>query len=76
MADQGGKLVATVTDDGVAVGDTYHVTFTNTYHTGGPELPSTGSAARLLYVLCGSGIMLGTLVYGIGSRRKRERRTE
>ena len=33
VADQGGKLVATVTDDGVAVGDTYHVTFTNTYHT-------------------------------------------
>ena len=26
-------VVATVTDDGVAVGDTYHVTFTNTYHT-------------------------------------------
>ena len=48
----------------------------NTYHAGGPELPSTGSAARLLYVLCGSGIMLGTLVYGIGARRKRERRNE
>ena len=53
---------------------TYSTVITNTYHPGGPELPSTGSAARMLYVLCGSAIMLGTLVYGIGSRRKRERR--
>lgn len=52
----------------------YSTVITNTYHPGGPELPSTGSAARLLYVLCGAGIMLGSLVYGIGSRRKRERR--
>ena len=54
----------------------YSVTITNTYISGGPMLPSTGSAARLLFILCGSGIMLGTLVYGIGSRRKRERRFE
>ncbi|MBQ8881090.1 MAG: Cna B-type domain-containing protein [Oscillospiraceae bacterium] len=53
---------------------TYSVTITNTYITGGPMLPATGSAARLMYVLCGSCILLGTLVYGIGSRRKRERR--
>ena len=53
---------------------TYSTVITNTYHPGGPELPSTGSAARLMYVLCGTGIMLGSLVYGIGSRRKRERR--
>ncbi len=53
---------------------TYSVNITNTYYPGGPELPATGSAARMLYVLCGSGIMLGTLVYGIVSRRKRERR--
>ena len=52
----------------------YSTTITNVYHPGGPELPATGSPARLLYVLCGSGIMLGALVYGIGSRRKRERR--
>ncbi len=52
----------------------YSTTITNTYYAGGPELPSTGSAARLMYVLCGTGIMLGSLVYGIGSRRKRERR--
>ena len=54
----------------------YSTTITNTYHAGGPELPATGSAARITYVLCGLGIMLGTLVYGIGSRRKRERRME
>ena len=53
---------------------TYSTVITNTYHPGGPELPSTGSYARLMYVLCGTGIMLGSLVYGIGSRRKRERR--
>ena len=44
----------------------YHTVITNTYHPGGPELPSTGSAARLIYILCGTGIILGTLVYGIG----------
>ena len=55
---------------------TYSTTITNHYYMGGPELPSTGSAARLMYVLCGSAIMLGSLVYGIGSRRKRERRME
>ena len=53
---------------------TYSVTITNTYHAGGPELPSTGSAVRMIYVLCGSTIIMGSLVYGIGSRRKRERR--
>ena len=53
---------------------TYSTVITNTYHPGGPELPTTGSAARPMYVLCGSAIMLGSLVYGIGSRRKRERR--
>ena len=52
----------------------YSTTITNTYHAGGPELPSTGSAGRIMYVLCGYGIMLGSLVYGIGSRRRRERR--
>ena len=52
---------------------TYSVVITNSYEPGGPMLPTTGTAARLMYVLCGSGIMLGALVYGIGSRRKRER---
>jgi len=53
---------------------TYATVITNTYHPGGPELPSTGSPARLMYVLCGAAIMLGALVYGFGSRRKQERR--
>ena len=53
---------------------TYSTVITNTYYPGGPELPSTGSASRLLYTLCGTGIMLGSLVYGIVSRCKRERR--
>lgn len=52
---------------------TYSVVITNTYHPGGPELPATGSAARSLYVLCGWVLMLAPLVYGIVSRRKRER---
>ena len=55
---------------------TYSVVITNTYHPGGPMLPSTGSAGHLIFILCGWGIMLGSLVYGIGSRRKRERRSE
>ena len=54
----------------------YATVITNTYHPGGPELPSTGSAGRMIYVLCGLSMMLGSLVYGIGSRRKRERRME
>jgi len=52
----------------------YATTITNTYFAGGPELPATGSPARMLYILCGAAIMLGSLVYGVGSRRKRERR--
>ena len=64
-----GEIIAT---DGSP--PTYSTLITNTYHPGGPELPSTGSPARLMYVLCGSAIILGTLAYGIGSRRKRERR--
>ena len=54
----------------------YTLTITNTFRTGGPELPATGTAARMLYILCGSGILLGALVYGIESRRKRERRMQ
>lgn len=52
---------------------TYTVHVTNTYQTGGPVLPSTGTAARLCFVLCGAGIMLATLVYGFALRRKRKR---
>ncbi len=52
----------------------YSVTVTNTYRTGGPLLPTTGSSARIMYMLCGTGIMLGSLIYGIRFRRKRERR--
>ena len=51
----------------------YSTVITNAYHPGGPELPATGTAARMLYVLCGSGIMLGAFICGIGLRRKRER---
>ena len=55
---------------------TYDTTVTNVYRWGhGVELPSTGTSARLLFILCGSGIMLFSLVvYGFVSRRKRERR--
>ena len=56
----------------------YSTEITNRYRlgTGGPMLPSTGTAGRMMYILCGSSIMLGSLVYGIVSRRKRERRME
>lgn len=54
----------------------YTTSVTNRYlkGMGGPELPSTGYRARMLYELCGGAIMLASLVYGIGTRRKRERR--
>lgn len=41
---------------------------------GGYTLPSTGTPARILCMLCGAALMLSSLVYGIGLRRKRERR--
>ncbi len=65
-----------ITIDGTV--PTYSTTVKNKYRRGfgGPELPSTGTSARLLYILCGTGIILATLVYGIGLRRKRERRKE
>ena len=53
----------------------YSTSITNTYIVGGPELPSTGTAARLLYILCGAAIMAAALVYGIVARRKGERRS-
>jgi fibro-slime domain-containing protein len=53
---------------------TYSTVITNTYKPGGPELPSTGSSARLTHVLCGAFVLLTVLVFAIGSRRKRERR--
>jgi len=54
---------------------TYSTTITNHYRWGqGAILPSTGSAARMLFVLCGGGIMLASLVYGIVIRSKRGRR--
>ena len=55
---------------------TYSATITNTFHPYGPPLPSTGTAARSMYELSGLAIMLGSLAYGFGSRRKRERRTK
>ncbi|MBQ6719191.1 MAG: Cna B-type domain-containing protein [Oscillospiraceae bacterium] len=56
---------------------TYSTVITNVNRWGtGVQLPSTGSAARMMYVLCGSGIIAASLVYGIGLRRKRERRPE
>ncbi len=52
----------------------YTVTVTNTYRTGGPPLPTTGSSARLFYPLCGAALMLISLGAGIGLRRRRGRR--
>jgi len=54
----------------------YSTEITNTCYTGGPVLPTTGSAARIMYMLCGTSIMLGTLIYSICYRRKLERRVK
>ena len=53
---------------------TYSTVITNTYRwgLGGPELPSTGTAGRTLYQLCGGSIMLLTLACAVVLRRKRE----
>ena len=52
----------------------YSTTVTNTYRTGGPILPATGSFARILYILCGLFLVFGSLIYGIWYKHKRERR--
>lgn len=52
----------------------YSVTVVNTYRTGGPPLPTTGSPARLLYILCGAGIILVSLIYGLWFKLRCERR--
>ncbi|MBO7251558.1 MAG: Cna B-type domain-containing protein, partial [Oscillospiraceae bacterium] len=55
---------------------TYSISITNVYRApGGPELPATGTIARMLFFLFGSAILLTTFAYGIFSRRiKRSRR--
>jgi len=50
----------------------YSVTVTNTYRIGGPMLPSTGSAARIIYMISGAGIMLCTLIYASRFKRRRK----
>jgi hypothetical protein len=55
----------------------YTTNITNIYRWGnGVLLPATGSYARLLFILSGGCIILISLVYGIVSRSKRERRTK
>lgn len=53
---------------------TYHTTVENVQVPMGPELPSTGSYARLGYVYCGGGVMLTSLITAIRLRRRKERR--
>ena len=52
----------------------YTVAVTNTYQKGGPVLPATGRAARKNLMVCGSILLIGSPLFGIASRRKRERR--
>jgi len=63
-----GEVIATNSSPPV-----YSVKVTNTYRVG-ELLPSTGSPVRMLCILLGSGIMLGSVIYGIVFRRKQERR--
>jgi len=56
---------------------TYSITVTNEYIFGHGEIfPATGSAARSLFIFCGAGILLVTLVCAFSLRRRRERRSE
>jgi len=53
---------------------TYETTVTNVYRWGqGYELPATGRRGPGIWILCGLGTMIGSLVYGCIWRRKRER---
>lgn len=69
---------ATYSEISVSGGDppSYTVTVTNTYRTAGPMLPTTGSSARITYMLCGLGIMLLPLIYKLLFRHRRKRRIE
>ena len=54
---------------------TYSAKVINVYRWGhGVLLPSTGTNLRMMYVLCGGSVMLLSLIIGISTRRKRERR--
>ena len=54
----------------------YTVTVTNTYRSAGPMLPSTGSSARITYMLGGAGIMLVSLICITLFRHSGKRRIE
>ena len=55
---------------------TYSTNINNQYILGfgGPILPSTGSAVRMMYVFIGGGLMLLSVIWGIVLRCRRERR--
>ena len=56
---------------------TYTTYVTNIHASeGGPMLPGTGSAARMIFVLCGAGILLAALVYALISKHNRGRRED
>ena len=56
---------------------TYGTHITNVHASaGGPMLPGTGSAARMIFVLCGAGILLATLVYALISKHNRGMRED
>jgi hypothetical protein len=56
---------------------TYETTVTNVYRwTGSYELPATGGIGTPIYILCGLALTLGPLVYGLGLRRRYERRSK
>ena len=52
----------------------YSTTITNTYRTGGPPMPTTGSPLRMIYTAVGMFIMFGSLICGIALRYIRQRR--
>lgn len=56
---------------------TYETTVTNVYRWGsGVELPETGGTGNLIYILCGTALAAGPLVYGFRQRRKNGRRSK
>jgi LPXTG-motif cell wall-anchored protein len=74
-SDQWTPAYAEVKASGGSV-PTYRTSINNQYipGLGGPILPSTGSAVRMMYVFIGGGMMLLSVIWGIVLRCKRERR--
>ena len=71
VSDQWQVTYGSITSSGLNP-PTYSTVVTNTWRTGGPELPATGFGHRLVFFLCGFMIMLVSAGYGCFRRWKQK----